>query len=391
MKKLALVMSLAVAACVAWADLKNGTAFTLQDVPKEIVVQRRAGEPLRFSVEENATTGYRWEAEWNTNECVFAMDRRPPSQKDLAGAPGTLDITMTSKIYTPARVELRYRRSWEKDAAPAKALKLIVYTVGEAKSPIYPQSPVNRLLKEECARRGIVLTDWHLHIRGGMTPEMAKAREEASGIRSSAMENHGREWEIYDNGQLQAFAARSRQVNPAMPVGVQVNDRDWFKQIDAETRAKFDYILADTMIMGTLPSGRANRLWMVKEIPDAEAWMKDYFAHTMQVLNEPISIYANATYIPTPIAEQYDRLWTEERMRAVIAKCVEKGIAIEIQAESAFPRPKFLKLAKEMGAKFSFGTNNFDPGPKDLSRWLEAITWLDLGPNDIWTPSCLKK
>ena len=76
MKKLALVLSLAFVACATLADLKNGTAFTLQDVPKEIVVQRRAGEPLRFSVEENATTGYRWEAEWNTNECAFVMDRR---------------------------------------------------------------------------------------------------------------------------------------------------------------------------------------------------------------------------------------------------------------------------------------------------------------------------
>ena len=24
--------------------------------------------------------------------------------------------------------------------------------------------------------------------------------------------------------------------------------------------------------------------------------------------------------------------------------------------------------------------------PKDLSKWLEAIVWLDLGPSDIWTP-----
>lgn len=25
--------------------------------------------------------------------------------------------------------------------------------------------------------------------------------------------------------------------------------------------------------------------------------------------------------------------------------------------------------------------------PKDLSKWLEAIVWLDLGPSDIWTPA----
>lgn len=72
-------------------------------------------------------------------------------------------------------------------------------------------------------------------------------------------------------------------------------------------------------------------------------------------------------------------------MCAVIRKCVEKNIAIEIQAESPFPSPRFLRLAKAMGAKFSFGTNNFDPGPKDLSRWLEAIRWLDLGPGDMWS------
>ena len=41
-------------------------------------------------------------------------------------------------------------------------------------------------------------------VRGGMTPEMAYERERASGIRSTAMENHGREWEIYDDAKLVA-------------------------------------------------------------------------------------------------------------------------------------------------------------------------------------------
>ena len=372
-------------------ELKNGTQFALRDVPGEITVRRRAGEPLRFLIEENGTTGYQWSAEWNTNECEVVLDHRGAGRSGLCGAPGTVEVTVTSRIQTPARVELGYRRPWMKSAPPARAVRVIVYTVGEAKDPRYPDTPVNRLLKQVCARRGIVLTDWHLHVRGGMTPALAVLREQASGIRSSAMENHGREWEIFDNSRLRAFAANARRANPKMPVGIQVNDRDWFRQIDAETLAQFDYILADTMIMGTLPSGRANRLWLVREIPDADAWMERYFAHVMQVLDEPISIYANATYLPTPLAADYDRLWTEPRMRAVIEKAVARGIALEIQAESPFPRPKFLKLAKAMGAKFSFGTNNFDPGPKDLSRWLEAIEWLDLGPADIWTSAVRKK
>ena len=72
-------------------------------------------------------------------------------------------------------------------------------------------------------------------------------------------------------------------------------------------------------------------------------------------------------------------------MKAVVAKAVECGVALEIQAGSPFPRPKFLRLAKSMGAKFSFGTNNFDAAPKDLSRWLEVIEWLNLTPDDLWT------
>ena len=384
----------AFASCASLADqLKNGAAYPLDALPAELVAQAAEGQPVRFSLEENPTTGYSWDVEHNPSECDVALERRAAGG-GLAGAPGRLAVEVKSKIYTPARVEFRYRRPWEKDAKPARSLRLLVYTVGKQKDPKYPKNAVYRLLMKECAERGITITDWHLHIRGGMTPEMAAEREADSGIRSSAMENHGREWEIFDNAKLAAFADRAKKVDVnghRLPVGIQVNDRDWFRQIDAATRAKFDYILADTMIMGKLPGGRDNRLWMVKEIPDPDAWMEEYFRHNLAILDEPISILANPTYLPLPLAGMYGRLWTEERMKAVIAKAVEKGIAIEIQAESPYPRPEFLKLAKEMGAKFSFGTNNFDPGPKDLSRWLEAITWLDLKGSDIWTPENLAK
>ena len=369
--------------------LKSGTFYPLAAVPEELVAQAPAGAPVRFVLEENGTTGYQWEWEHNANECELVVERRG-AESGLAGAAGKLSVTVTSRVQTPARIEFRYRRSWEKNVPPAKSLRFILYTAAEkVADPNYPDNAVLKLLKTECAARGITLVDWHLHIRGGMTPEMAAARERSSGIRSTAMENHGREWEIFDNARLRAFAAKAKAVKVnghSLPVGIQVNDRDWFRQIDAETRAQFDYILADTMIMGKLPGGRDNRLWLVKKVDDAEAWMNEYMAHNLRILDEPISILANPTYLPEPLAGDYDRLWTEERMRQLIAKAVERGIALEIQAGSPYPRPKFLRLAKAMGAKFSFGTNNFDPRPKDLARWLEAITWLDLRAEDIWQP-----
>ena len=254
----------------------------------------------------------------------------------------------------------------------------------------YGLTRVNDVLAKECARRGITITDWHIHLRGGMTAAMAAEREKASGIRSGVLENHGREWPLCNNEILAAFIAEAKKAcvdGRALPVGIQANDRDWFRQLSPENRAALDYVLADTMIMGTGADGKPQRLWLLKEpIADADAWITRYMAHNLRILDEPISILANPTYLPTCLAGEYDRLWTEPRMKQVIAKAVGKGIALEIQAESPFPRAKFLKLAKKMGAKFSFGTNNFNPKPKDLSRWLEVIDWLDLTGDDIWRP-----
>ena len=354
--------------------LKNGDALMLASLPAEATAQVPKGKSLRLMLEEQP--GQPWSADHNPAECDLALERRP----------GWAALTVTSHVQTPARIEL---------ACGAHATRLLVYTIAAQQdiSPLYPRTPVLDLLRQTCRRRGITLTDWHLHIRGGMTPQLAADRELDSGIRSSAMENHGREWEIYDNARLRDFAANARKVSAnghLLPVGIQVNDRDWASQIDPETRAQFDYILADTMIMGKLPSGRDNRLWLDQTIPDPQAWMNDYLQHNLRILDEPISILANPTYLPKEIAAAHDELWTAERMKAVIAAAVERGVALEIQAGSPFPRPAFLRLPKSMGAAFSFGTNNFDPTPKDLSRWLEAIEWLDLSGDDIWTPERLR-
>ena len=396
MKRLALAAATALVALGAHAavEIKNGAEFALDDLPTEMTARTKRGGTVRFLLEESA--GFSWRASYSPNECAVTVEHRAGSgAAGSAVTPGRASVTIAkhASVQTPVLVELRLERP--NADRPAKTLRVVTYTTpGEVADFRYPKGGIVDALVSECRARGIVLMDWHLHIRGGMTPEMAAEREKASGILSSAMENHGREWEIFTNERLVEFAEAARKANPRMPVGIQVNDRDWFLQIDARTRARFDYILADTMIMGKLANGRDRRLWLVKDIADIgdpEKWMEEYVAHNLRILGEPISILANPTYLPAPLAPMYDRLWTEERMKAVIAKAVARGIAIEIQAGSPFPSPKFLRMAKAMGAKFSFGTNNFDPAPKDLTRWLDAITWLDLHGEDIWTPACLKK
>lgn len=255
---------------------------------------------------------------------------------------------------------------------------------------LYPQAPAFLQGLAAARARGLALADYHIHIRGGMTPEKAARRQEQSGIRSAVLENFGREWPLSDNATLAAFidaAAQPRADGRRLPVGIQVNDRDWHSRIDPALLKRLDFVLADTMIMGVTAAGRPRRLWLPDvTIDDPEAWMKEYLAHNLRILDEPVSILANPTYLPPCISNRYDQLWTEPRMRQVIAKAVEKGVALEIQAGSAYPKPAFLKLAKAMGATFSFGSNNFDDKAKDLSRWFEALTLLDLRPDDLWQP-----
>ena len=112
------------------AEVKDGTTFRLGTVPEELVAERRMGEPVRFSLEANASTGFKWDVESNTNECMVVLKQRGGDKGVTCGAPGLLDVTVTSLVRTPVRVVFRYRRPWEKDVEPWKTLQLVVNTVG---------------------------------------------------------------------------------------------------------------------------------------------------------------------------------------------------------------------------------------------------------------------
>ena len=111
------------------AEVKDGTMFRLGTVPKELVAERRIGEPVRFSLGENASTGFRWDIKSHTNECTIVLKHRGGDKGVSCGAPGRLDVTVTSRVRTPVRVEFRYCRPWEKDVEPWKTLRLVINTV----------------------------------------------------------------------------------------------------------------------------------------------------------------------------------------------------------------------------------------------------------------------
>lgn len=241
-------------------------------------------------------------------------------------------------------------------------------------------------LMQKYNAQGIPIIDYHIHLRGGMTAEKALERQKLTGYRCAVLRNIGRGWPIENETQLREFIESTK--GSGLLIGLQVNDRDWHKQMPEELLSKIDYFLGDTMIMAD-ESGKEIRLWMTDQvkIDDPEEWMERYMKHNLRVLSEPITILANPTYLPACLADRYDELWTDARMQTIIAAAVKNNVALEINGKSGLPHDRFIRLAKEMGAKFSLGSNNFDDKPIDISRCFDVIDRFGLKKEDMYVPA----
>lgn len=231
------------------------------------------------------------------------------------------------------------------------------------------------------------LVDLHAHLKGGLTLEDALALSRRTGMFLGIALNVGKGFPIEDDAGAIAFLDEL-EGQPVF-VGMQGEGREWVDLISPEVRARFDYVFTDSMTF-TNPSGKRMRLWIPEEVEvnQPQAFMDLLVEKTVGILeNEPIDIYVNPTFLPEVIAADYDALWTEERMRKVVDAAVANGVAIEINARYRLPGERFLRLAKEAGAKFTFGTNN--TGPEDIGDWsypLEMQRKLELTWEDMFVP-----
>ncbi|MCL2744432.1 MAG: hypothetical protein FWE67_11340, partial [Planctomycetaceae bacterium] len=230
--------------------------------------------------------------------------------------------------------------------------------------------------------KGFTLIDYHIHLRGGMTAEKAFDWEKKTGVISGVLENHGRAWPLSDNEKLAAFIKDARRF-PVL-VGIQVNDRDWYKTITPELRKQLDYILADTMIMND-KNGKAQKLWLENEytIDNSDEWLEQYYQHCMTVVSEPITVLANPTWLPPRMEKHYAQIWTPERMERFIDAAVKNSVALEIQSPSEYPKPEFIKLALKKGAKLTVGRNNHADKPDELKRSLTLLEELAVKPENM--------
>lgn len=231
------------------------------------------------------------------------------------------------------------------------------------------------------------ISDLHIHLKGDLTIEEAIIKSEAENIKYGIAANCGLGFPIENDSAANAYFDFMKAY-PQFYIGMQAEGREWLNLFSKETIAKFDYVFTDAMTF-TDAKGRRNRIWIEDEtwIDNEEAFM-DYLTETIVTIleNEPVDIYANPTYLPQAMANNYDYYWTSERMNKVIAAAKANGIAIEINPRFKIPSKTFICKAKAAGLKFTIGSNNVDKNFEYPHFAIQMISDCGLTESDFYLP-----
>jgi hypothetical protein len=235
---------------------------------------------------------------------------------------------------------------------------------------------------------GIPIVDLHVHLKGGLTLDQALEQSRRDGIRYGIAVNCGKGFPVQDDAAARDFCV-SMKGQPIF-VGMQAEGREWTSMFSLEVASQFDYIFTDAMTWTDDHGGRM-RLWIPEEvgvIADVEAFMETLVARTVWILeNEPVDIFVNPTFLPAIVAQDYDRLWTNERMAKVIDAAARNGVAIELNDLYHLPSHRFVNMAKAAGCKLTLGTNNTGPGDLRRSEYgLRMIDECELSAGDFFVP-----
>ena len=241
-------------------------------------------------------------------------------------------------------------------------------------------------------QRDFPVIDYHVHLKGGLTKEMAHAMSMNYGINYGVAPNAG-------EGGVGRMLADDKEVYDyfnevkGLPFlcGVQGEGRKWTTTFSQESLGIFDYLFTDAMTIID-HKGRNSRIYRAEEALFDDITLEQYMNHlvdqTVLILtNEPADIYANPTFLPDTMAHDYDKYWTDERIERVLDVLQQHRIALEINARYRIPSFEIIRRAKARGIKFTFGTNNVDADFGRLEYCAEAIKQCGLTADDIWFPS----
>jgi hypothetical protein len=238
--------------------------------------------------------------------------------------------------------------------------------------------------------------DYHVHLKGDLTEDMAHAMSMNYGINygigpnayGPKKEGEGGSGLVLTNDKEMEAYWKSVKDWPFMR-SIQGDGRKWSRSFSPELLDKFDYIFTDGMYV--YDHGRLVRLWYPDEVRlemPVQAYMDLIVDETVKIFeNDPADFSANAFYLPDILAGDFERLWTDERVDRVLKVLKENNVALEISARYLIPSKRIIQKAKAMGLKFTFGTNNKDSDFGRLEYCTEMVRECGITADDMWFPS----
>ena len=234
--------------------------------------------------------------------------------------------------------------------------------------------------------------DYHVHLKGDLTQEMAHAMSMNYGINYGVAPNAGEGGVgrmLSDDDEVYAYYDEIS--GEPFLFGVQGEGRRWTQTFSQEALGIFEYLFTDAMTIVD-HKGRLSRIYRPEEVHldgiSKERYMDHLVDQTVLILtNEPADIYANPTFLPDVLQGDYDSLWTPEKVDRVLDVLEKYHIAMEINPRYRIPSFGIIRRAKERGIKFTFGTNNVDSNFGRLEYAVQAIDACGLEADDIWFPS----
>lgn len=227
--------------------------------------------------------------------------------------------------------------------------------------------------------------DYHVHLKGGLTHQMAAIQSRKTGINYAIGLNCGVGFPVERDEQVLEFLDTMR-TKPFI-LAMQAEGREWLTNFSPEVRDEFDYVFTDGLTF-TDHKGRRTRLWIPEEtwIDNEQKYMDMIVDVICKVLQEPVDIYVNPCFLPQAMSDRYDYFWTEERMNKFVDALAKSGKALEINELYKIPSKAIILKAKAAGVKFTFGTNNVTPEVSMLPYSLRMKKECGLTASDMYKP-----
>lgn len=235
------------------------------------------------------------------------------------------------------------------------------------------------------------VVDFHVHLNPAFSLADAVALSKKTNVKFGIAEHAGTKENGYpsiasNDDELRAWVAKL----DGQPVykGFQAEWTDWRCCFSKAALRSIDYVLSDAM---TLPGkdGRRIKMWMRGFDPgDAQQFMEQYVPWNVEVIEkEPLDIFAHPTWLPPPLDQRSQELWTEKRMKVVIRALQRTGTAVEIDSHFQLPSLEFLHMAKDARLKFSFGSNSGSGPVRGIEFSIDRAKALGLTAADMFVPA----